>query len=113
MARAVSTSAKFVPNKPSSVGEYTYYAWITEDYSIKKTISVNYYRNNSFAGSEEKEVWIHADTVSLDEIKVPKVVDVSGYSYDHVVPGADGNGEIRIPSVGENDIRVYYSKNMI
>ena len=110
LARAVSTSAKFVPDKPSSVGEYTYYAWITEDYSIKKTISVNYYRNNSFAGSEEKEVWIHADTVSLDEIKVPKVVDVSGYSYDHVVPGADGNGEIRIPSVGENDIRVYYSK---
>ena len=110
LARAVSTSAKFVPNKPSSVGEYTYYAWITEDYSIKKTISINYYRNNSFAGSEDKEVWIHADTVSLDEIKVPKVVDVSGYSYDHVVPGADGNGEIRIPSVGENDIRVYYSK---
>ncbi|WP_270816273.1 MBG domain-containing protein, partial [Hungatella effluvii] len=110
LAGAVSTSAKFVPDKPSSVGEYTYYAWITEDYSIKKTISVNYYRNNSFAGSEEKEVWIHADTVSLDEIKVPKVVDVSGYSYDHVVPGADGNGEIRIPSVGENDIRVYYSK---
>ena len=110
LARAVSTSAKFVPNKPSSVGEYTYYAWITEDYSIKKTISINYYRNNSFAGSEDKEVWIHADTVSLDEIKVPKVVDVSGYSYDHVVPGADGNGEIRIPSVGENDIRVYYIK---
>lgn len=109
-ASAVSTSAKFVPNKPSSVGEYTYYAWVNEDYSIKKTISVNYYRNNSFAGSEEKEVWVHADTVSLDEIKIPKVVDVSGYSYDHVVPGADGNGEIRIPSVGENDIRVYYSK---